>query len=94
VWGSEHVTDTGYLRPYVSQLRKKLEPDPEAPRFLITEPGTGYRFPPPRMTSAARVVHRCVERPWTRGTGRPSRGGRATGHAAEEGSENDGFRGT
>ncbi|WP_308210360.1 winged helix-turn-helix domain-containing protein [Nocardiopsis dassonvillei] len=47
VWGSEHVTDTGYLRLYVSQLRKKLEPDPRAPRFLITEPGTGYRFQPP-----------------------------------------------
>ncbi|ADH66944.1 response regulator [Nocardiopsis dassonvillei] len=47
VWGSEHVTDTGYLRLYVSQLRKKLEPDPKAPRFLITEPGMGYRFQPP-----------------------------------------------
>lgn len=47
MWGSEHVTDTGYLRLYVSQLRKKLEPDPRAPRFLITEPGTGYRFQPP-----------------------------------------------
>jgi two-component system sensor histidine kinase KdpD len=54
----------------------------------------GVPFPAPRMTSAVRVVHRCVERPWTRGTGHPSRGGRATGHAAEEGSENDGFRGT
>ncbi|WP_435111092.1 response regulator [Nocardiopsis synnemataformans] len=47
VWGSEHVTDTGYLRLYVSQLRKKLEPEPKAPRFLITEPGMGYRFQPP-----------------------------------------------
>ncbi len=47
VWGSEHVTDTGYLRLYVSQLRKKLEPEPKAPRFLITEPGMGYRFRPP-----------------------------------------------
>ncbi|WP_317847016.1 winged helix-turn-helix domain-containing protein [Nocardiopsis deserti] len=47
VWGSEHVTDTGYLRLYVSQLRKKLEPEPKAPRFLITGPGMGYRFRPP-----------------------------------------------
>lgn len=47
VWGSEHVTDTGYLRLYVSQLRKKIEPEPKAPRFLITEPGMGYRFQPP-----------------------------------------------
>lgn len=46
IWGSEHVTDTGYLRLYLSQLRKKLEPDPAAPRFLLTEPGMGYRFEP------------------------------------------------
>ncbi|MEV7972158.1 response regulator transcription factor [Cellulomonas sp. NPDC089187] len=46
IWGSEHVTDTGYLRLYLSQLRKKLEPDPAAPRYLLTEPGMGYRFDP------------------------------------------------
>lgn len=46
VWGSEHVTDTGYLRLYVSQLRKKLEEDPAAPRHLLTEQGMGYRFEP------------------------------------------------
>ncbi|MEA5655475.1 response regulator transcription factor [Cutibacterium granulosum] len=44
VWGSEHVTDTGYLRLYLSQLRKKLEPDPRNPRHLLTESGMGYRF--------------------------------------------------
>lgn len=44
IWGSTHVTDTGYLRLYISQLRKKIEPDPARPRFLITEPGMGYRF--------------------------------------------------
>lgn len=44
IWGTDHVTDTGYLRLYVSQLRKKLEPDPAAPRYLITEPGMGYRL--------------------------------------------------
>lgn len=44
VWGSEHVTDTGYLRLYMSQLRKKLENDPAAPRHLLTEQGMGYRF--------------------------------------------------
>ncbi len=44
IWGSEHVTDTGYLRLYVSQLRKKLEPDPSAPRYLLTEAGMGYRL--------------------------------------------------
>ncbi|PWD51412.1 DNA-binding response regulator [Serinibacter arcticus] len=44
IWGSEHVTDTGYLRLYVSQLRRKLEADPAQPRHLLTEPGMGYRF--------------------------------------------------
>ncbi|WP_261164652.1 response regulator [Microbacterium sp. Marseille-Q6965] len=44
VWGTDHVEDTGYLRLYVSQLRKKLEPDPANPRFLLTEPGMGYRL--------------------------------------------------
>jgi two-component system KDP operon response regulator KdpE len=46
IWGSEHVSDTGYLRLYLSQLRKKLEPEPTAPRYLLTEPGMGYRFDP------------------------------------------------
>ena len=44
IWGSEHTKDTGYLRVYLSQLRKKLEPEPAAPRYLITEPGMGYRL--------------------------------------------------
>lgn len=44
IWGSEHVADTGYLRLYVSQLRKKLEPEPGSPRYLLTEAGMGYRL--------------------------------------------------
>lgn len=44
IWGSEHVSDTGYLRLYISQLRKKLEPDPGSPRYLLTEAGMGYRL--------------------------------------------------
>lgn len=44
VWGSEHVTDTGYLRLYISHLRKKLEPEPSRPRYLITDAGMGYRL--------------------------------------------------
>ncbi|MCR2791804.1 response regulator transcription factor [Microbacterium sp. zg.Y625] len=44
IWGTDHAEDTGYLRLYVSQLRKKLEPDPSAPRYLLTEPGMGYRL--------------------------------------------------
>lgn len=44
IWGPSHITDTGYLRLYISQLRKKLEPDPGAPRYILTEAGMGYRF--------------------------------------------------
>lgn len=44
IWGSEHITDTGYLRLYIAQLRKKLEPDPAHPRYILTESGMGYRL--------------------------------------------------
>ncbi len=44
VWGPQYTTDTGYLRLYFSQLRKKLEPEPSKPRYLLTEAGMGYRF--------------------------------------------------
>lgn len=44
IWGFEHARDTGYLRLYLSQLRKKLEPDPANPRYLLTESGMGYRL--------------------------------------------------
>ena len=44
--GEPHHTDPSYLRIYVAQLRKKLEPEPARPRHLVTEPGMGYRFQP------------------------------------------------
>ena len=44
VWGPAYETETNYLRVYLAQLRRKLEPDPSHPRHLITEPGIGYRF--------------------------------------------------
>lgn len=44
IWGAEPARDTGYLRLYLAQLRKKLEPDPSHPRYLLTEPGMGYRL--------------------------------------------------
>lgn len=44
IWGTEQVTDTGYLRLYLSQLRKKLEADPARPVHLLTEQGMGYRL--------------------------------------------------
>ncbi len=44
VWGPAYQTETHYLRVYLAQLRRKLEPDPSRPRHLLTEPGLGYRF--------------------------------------------------
>jgi two-component system KDP operon response regulator KdpE len=46
IWGPNHAKDTGYLRLYVAQLRKKLEPVPAAPRYFVTVLGMGYRFLP------------------------------------------------
>jgi two-component system, OmpR family, KDP operon response regulator KdpE len=46
VWGPQYEHETHYLRVYLAQLRRKLEPDPARPRYLITEPGVGYRFQP------------------------------------------------
>jgi two-component system KDP operon response regulator KdpE len=44
VWGEAESDHIEYLRVYMRQLRKKLEADPESPRYLMTEPGVGYRF--------------------------------------------------
>lgn len=44
VWGRHHEDDTHYLRIYMRQLRHKLEKDPAEPRYLLTEPGVGYRL--------------------------------------------------
>ena len=46
VWGPAYEKETNYLRVYLAQLRRKLEPDPAHPRYLLTEPGMGYRFTP------------------------------------------------
>lgn len=48
VWGPAYEQETHYLRVYLAQLRRKLEPDPAHPRYLITEAGMGYRFDNPR----------------------------------------------
>jgi two-component system KDP operon response regulator KdpE len=44
VWGPAHTEDTQYLRVYVGQLRQKVEEHPDDPRFILTEPGIGYRI--------------------------------------------------
>lgn len=47
VWGPDSVHETQYLRVYMAQLRRKIEADPARPRFLLTEPGVGYRLAAP-----------------------------------------------
>lgn len=44
VWGPAHAEQTHYLRVHMAQLRQKIEAEPARPRFLVTEPGIGYRF--------------------------------------------------
>jgi two-component system KDP operon response regulator KdpE len=46
VWGGDYVEQTEYMRVFVGHLRKKIEPDPTHPRYILTEPWTGYRFDP------------------------------------------------
>ncbi len=48
VWGPDYGGELEYLRVFVNRLRKKIEPDPAAPRYIVTEPWTGYRFQPDR----------------------------------------------
>ncbi len=44
VWGPEYEDEAHYLRVFIGQLRRKIEPDPSRPRYLLTEPGIGYRL--------------------------------------------------
>lgn len=46
VWGGDYTEQTEYLRVFIGQLRKKIEPDPARPRYILTEPWVGYRFNP------------------------------------------------
>jgi two-component system KDP operon response regulator KdpE len=46
VWGPAYEDETHYLRSYIAQIRRKLEPEPSRPRYFITEAGMGYRFEP------------------------------------------------
>jgi two-component system, OmpR family, KDP operon response regulator KdpE len=51
VWGEAYADESHYLHVYVSQLRRKLEPDPARPRTILTEPGVGYRLVDPLRDS-------------------------------------------
>jgi len=53
VWGPDYGEETEYLRVFINQLRKKIEPDPHKPRYIHTEPWVGYRFDPPQDKAAA-----------------------------------------
>jgi two-component system, OmpR family, KDP operon response regulator KdpE len=53
VWGQAYIDEAQYLRVFVGQLRKKLEKDPTRPRFILTDPGVGYRFCAERDSSSA-----------------------------------------
>jgi two-component system, OmpR family, KDP operon response regulator KdpE len=52
VWGPDYGNEVEYLRVFVNQLRKKIEPDPAHPRYILTEPWLGYRFNMPRSDTA------------------------------------------
>jgi two-component system KDP operon response regulator KdpE len=51
VWGAGYDSESHYLRVYIAQLRRKLEPDPAHPRYLLTEPGMGYRLATPETAA-------------------------------------------
>lgn len=51
VWGPDYGDETEYLRVFINQLRKKIEPDPRNPLYIHTEPWVGYRFEPPAEKS-------------------------------------------
>jgi two-component system KDP operon response regulator KdpE len=46
IWGGNYIEQNEYLRVFIGQLRKKIEPDPSQPRYILTEPWIGYRFDP------------------------------------------------
>jgi two-component system KDP operon response regulator KdpE len=58
VWGPDYGEETEYLRVFINQLRKKVEPDPSHPRYILTEPWLGYRFERPQEPAAAKKSRR------------------------------------
>jgi two-component system KDP operon response regulator KdpE len=53
VWGPTYGKETNYLRVFMTQIRQKLEPEPSAPRYFVTEPGIGFRFEVPEPSDPA-----------------------------------------
>jgi two-component system, OmpR family, KDP operon response regulator KdpE len=58
VWGPDYGDETDSLRVVINQLRKKLEADPARPEYIVTEPWVGYRFQPPRVSTAKPAVRK------------------------------------
>ena len=52
VWGPAYQRESSYIHVYVSQLRRKLEPDPSRPSYILTEPGVGYRLVNPALDNS------------------------------------------
>jgi two-component system, OmpR family, KDP operon response regulator KdpE len=80
VWGPGYARAKGNLRLYVAQLRRKLEPDPARPRWLLTERGMGYRFqpgPPPVRSIPPSLSHSAVVAGHARHRGRCRVGNRS-----------------
>jgi two-component system KDP operon response regulator KdpE len=47
IWGAEYAEDVDYVKLFVYRLRRKIEPDPKHPKYILTERGIGYRFVKP-----------------------------------------------
>jgi len=58
VWGPDYGEETEYLRVFINQLRKKIEPDPSHPRYIKTDPWIGYRFEIPAEAQSGRTGSR------------------------------------
>jgi two-component system KDP operon response regulator KdpE len=54
VWGPEYDAETQYLWVFINRLRRKIEPEPAHPRYILTEPGVGYRLQPGTVMTADR----------------------------------------
>ena len=48
VWGPDYGDEVEYLRVFINQLRKKIEPEPSSPKYILTDPWVGYRFHLPK----------------------------------------------
>jgi two-component system KDP operon response regulator KdpE len=51
IWGPAYREESNYVHVYISHLRQKIEPDPARPRYLLNQPGVGYRLVDPAVTS-------------------------------------------